>query len=72
MKPEIEKIKLRAQKRFLDMIIAQAQRLKDFPEIENHEAIKEVLQAINKIGGVRKWLKLKKFIFTKVSIILKK
>ena len=54
MKPEIEKIKLRAQKRFLDMIIAQAQRLKDFPEIENHEAIKEVLQAINKIGGVRK------------------
>ncbi|MCF2624959.1 hypothetical protein I6E17_02055 [Fusobacterium perfoetens] len=50
----VEKIKLKAQKEFLNQIIERAEALKDFCDVEDYENIKEVLHMINKIGGVKK------------------
>ena len=56
MTEEISRLNLKIQQRYLDLIIEQAEQLKAFPDIDNHEAIMKVLRDIRKIGGVkRKW-----------------
>ncbi len=50
----VEKIKLKAQKEFLNQIIERAEALKNFCDVEDYENIKDVLHMINKIGGVKK------------------
>lgn len=54
MSEEISRLNLKIQQRYLDLIIEQAEQLKAFPDMDNHEAIMKVLRDIRKIGGVKR------------------
>lgn len=54
MSEEISRLNLKIQQRYLDLIIEQAEQLKAFPDMDNHEVIMKVLRDIRKIGGVKR------------------
>lgn len=50
----VEKVTLKAQVIYIELIIERLEMLKAFPDLKNHDAIVNLLRDVNQIGGVKR------------------
>lgn len=54
---KLKKLKLKIMEKNLDLIIERANKIKDFPNLDEFEEVEAILKSINKLGGIRRWEK---------------